>query len=128
MDLIKWNALILINPPSPLYNCIELYCTSTSETYVDYASMSGKLIFFKGMLIHISENNDDFIFGYHVVANETHLEYKLLQNQEKQSQICKPGTTDHTCNNPVGPVSNNPIFSVKNPNDMLYSLAIPHYS
>ena len=124
LDLIKLNALILINPPSPLYLCIEFYC-SIHESYVDYASMSGKLIFFKGMLIHISENNDDLNFGYSVISNKTHLEYKLLQNYKEQSQICKPGISDHTCANIISHYSK---FSQKNPNDMLYTLAIPHYS
>ena len=115
---------INFNPPSPLYLCIEFYC-SIHESYVDYASMSGKLIFFKGMLIHISENNNDLNFGYSVISNKTHLEYKLLQNYKEQSQICKPGISDHTCANII---SHYPKFSQKNPNDMLYTLAIPHYS
>ena len=109
--------MILINPPSAIYH--------SGYSYVDYATMSGKLIFFKGMLIHISENNNDFIFGYSVVPNKTHLEYKLLQNSEHQFQICHVGTNDHTCANPI---IHYPYGLWKNPNDLLYSLAIPHYS
>ena len=95
------------------------------DSYEDYATMSGKLIFFKGMLIHISENNNDFIFGYSVVPNKTHLEYKLLQNSEHQFQICHVGVFDHTCANSVMSTMG---FNLKSPNDLLYALAIPHYS
>ena len=127
--MIKWNALILINPPSPIKHCAQFYCT-VPDSYVDYAPMSGKLIFFKGMLIHISENNDKFIFGYTVVPNKTHLEYKLLPNSELQFQICKYGTNDYTCANSVltSKHFNSKHFNLKSPNDLLYALAIPHYS
>ena len=109
--------MILINPPSAIYH--------SGYSYVDYATMSGKLIFFKGMLIHISENNDKFIFGYTVIPNKTHLEYKLLQNSEHQFQVCRVGTSDHTCANHV---ETSMGFNQKSPNDLLYALAIPHYS
>ena len=123
MDLIKWNDLILIHPPEPLYDCdaVQYHCYS----YVDYATMSGKLIFFKGMLIHISENNNQFIFGYQVISNKTHLLYKMLQFDEKHSAICQYGSSHDTC---AHPISNFPGFKLKNLNDMLYTLAVPHYS
>ena len=89
--------------------------------------MSGKLIFFKGMLMHFSENNDEFIFGYRVISNKTHLEYKFLPNKEHQFQICETGEeVDHTCATSVG--WHYPEFKPKSPNDMFYTLAIPHYS
>ena len=125
LDLIKWNDLILIHPPEPLYDCgaVQDNCYS----YVDYATMSGKLIFFKGMLIHISENNNQFIFGYQVISNKTHLLYKMLQFDEKHSAICQYGSSHDTCAYP-DPISNFPGFKLKNLNDMLYTLAVPHYS
>ena len=123
LDLIKWNPLILINPPTP--SCAIYFCDSDKESYRDFAKMSGKLIFFKGMLMHITENNHQSIFGYIVVPNKTHLEYKLLQNTEDRYKICKSsGGTDHTCANSF---HSNP-FKLKSQNDMLHILAIPHYS
>ena len=92
---------------------------------IRHAPMSGKLIFFKGMLMHFSENNDEFIFGYRVISNKTHLEYKLLPNKEHQFKICKSLNTDHTCASSVSSYSE---FKPKSPNDMFYTLAIPHYS
>ena len=144
LHLIKWNPLILVNPPTP--NCAIYFCNSDIESYGDYAKMSGKsvhyfpvsteyyvefakmagkLIFIKGMVMHISENNDDLIFGYTLIPNKTHLEYKLLQNTEDQFKICtSSGGTDHTCANSF---HSNP-FKLKSQNDMLHILAIPHYS
>ena len=124
LDLIKWNPLILVNPPTP--NCTLYFCNGEHESYVwtTYAKMSGKLIFFKGMLMHITENNDELIFGYIVIPNKTHLEYKVLQNNEDQFQICKTGTTDHTCASSYLQSK----FKLKSPNDMLHALAISHYS
>ena len=93
---------------------------------IRYAPMSGKLIFFKGMLMHLSENNYEFIFGYRVISNKTHLEYKFLPNKEHQFKICETGEeVDHTCATSVGFY---PEFKPKSPNDMFYTLAIPHYS
>ena len=120
LNLIKWNALTLVNPPTP--NCTLYFC----ESYIHYAKMSGKLIFFKGMLMHLSENNAEFIFGYRVISNKTHLEYKFLPNKEHQFKICETGEeVDHTCATSVGFY---PEFKPKSPNDMFYTLAIPHYS
>ena len=92
---------------------------------IRYAPMSGKLIFFKGMLMHFSENNDEFIFGYRVISNKTHLEYKLLPNKEHQLKICEIEETDPTCAHTVSYFGK---FKPKSPNDMFYTLAIPHYS
>ena len=122
LDLIKWNPLILVNPPTTLHDCTKIYCPH-SDSYV--AKMSGKLIFFKGMMMHISENNDELIFGYTLIPNKTHLEYKVLQNNEDQFKICKSGITDHTCANSVHYYTGN--FKPKSPNDMFHVLAIPHY-
>ena len=124
LDLIKWNPLILVNPPIPIHDCTNSHNCFLSDPYIDYAKMSGKLIFFKGMLMHISENNDELIFGYTVIPNKTHLEYKVLQNNEYQFPICKYGISDHTC---AGAVNYYPKFNTKGQNDMLHTLAIPHY-
>ena len=123
LDLIKWNPLILINPPTP--SCAIYFCDSDKESYRDFAKMSGKLIFFKGMLMHITENNDQSIFGYIVVPNKTHLEYKVLQNNEHQFQLCNFGTSDHTC---AWSVHHYEEFKPKSQNDQLHTLAIPYYS
>ena len=131
LDLIKWNPLILVNPPIPMHDCTNSHNCFLSDPYIDYAKMSGKLIFFKGMLMHISENNDELIFGYTVIPNKTHLEYKVLQNNEEQFRICRPsGDTDHTCASGYSTEYsiNDNRFKQKGQNDMLYALAIPHYS
>ena len=121
MDLIKWNPLILVNPPTS----VLLNFPVSTEYYASYAKMVGKLIFIKGMVMHISENNDDLIFGYTLIPNKTHLEYKVLQNNEDQFKICKAGANDHTCADSVHYYTGK--FKPKSPNDRLHVLAIPHY-
>ena len=121
MDLIKWNPLILVNPPTS----VLLNSQVSTEYYASYAKMVGKLIFIKGMVMHISENNDDLIFGYTLIPNKTHLEYKVLQNNEDQFKICKAGANDHTCADSVHYYTGK--FKPKSPNDRLHVLAIPHY-
>ena len=77
------------------------------------------------MMMHISENNDELIFGYTLIPNKTHLEYKVLQNNEDQFKICKAGANDHTCADSVHYYTGK--FKPKSPNDRLHVLAIPHY-
>ena len=127
MNLIKWNPLILVNPPTS----VLLNFPVSTEYFASYAKMVGKLIFIKGMVMHISENNDDLIFGYTLIPNKTHLEYKVLQNNEEQFRICRPsGNTDHTCASAYSTEYSidDSRFKLKGQNDMLYALAIPHYS